>query len=74
MTDRVTEVAAMLASLGENFIKSIPKKLETSASLSLHTQSQHVAFLLQFVSWFCLETYGTTGLEFPRLWSSGLEA
>lgn len=39
MTDTVTEVAAMLASLGQNFIKSIPKKLETSASLGLSTQS-----------------------------------
>lgn len=72
MTDRVTEVAAMLASLGQNVIKSIPKKLETSASFGLHTQSQHVAFLLQFTSWFSLEMYGTAGSEFPRLWSSGL--
>lgn len=39
MTDRIAEVAAMLASLGQNFIKSIPKDLETSASLGLDTQS-----------------------------------
>lgn len=39
MTDMVTEVAATLPFLGQNFIKNIPKKLGASISLFLGTQS-----------------------------------